>query len=148
MNKTITGLLVAMLMALGLVGLSGTSASAACGYGGCASTDTELNGPRVIRVHHIAQFDASVDTVGSGRASATPRGKFVFHVNGRTGPGKNLRYISRARVRPDGNFTFSTPELKRGRYDVRLYYVKKQGSPFRSSSDHVGLRVLGINQHR
>ena len=77
MKRLIIGLISALLMTAGLVGVSETSATAACpSYTGCVKTYTHVTGPKVIKKGKAGRFCVTVTTRGNGK----PRGTVTLNI--------------------------------------------------------------------
>lgn len=131
MKKLIVNLLAAVLMAAGLVGVSGSTANAACPqYTGCATTSTTANagvGPA-----RRANIRARVAAAG-----VTPKGTVLIRViNRRTG----RVVFSTSRWLRDGRASVATQQLRRGPYKAVISY-NPGTRPFQASRGAVWFRV-------
>lgn len=130
MKKLIIGLLAAFLMSAGLVGVSSTTASAACPYQGCFKTvtgsSTSTSATRGI-------ITAKVRAKGTTK---TPIG--VFRLVVKKG-GKSI-YIHTKRV-GNGTKVFRTKKLKPGKYFYTVRYIKARDSAFLSSATRGSFRI-------
>ncbi len=136
MKQMILGILTAILMVAGLAVVEAPSASAACPYQGCVSTKTSLKGPVTFRKGTTGLYSASVK---SRRSNLKPKGTFVFKVTG-LGNRKNFFYKQKKDVN-NGTKFFRTPRMPRGKYVIKLRFIKKNNSAFYNSGDAIRIRV-------
>lgn len=133
MKRLIIGLISAVLMTGGLVGVS-ESANAVCPYTGCVETRTHVSVPNApVRKGHKATVCVRVSTSGNG----TPRGRVTATVKG---PGLHW---SRTRQYTGGAVCFTTRKIRKtGQYSARGIYSPYQSTPFKSSRGKAGFRVV------
>lgn len=133
MKRLFIGLISALLMTVGLVGVSATSANAACPYTGCVDTSTNVNGPKFVKKGKSAQFCVTVRSAGSGK----PKGTVTLNVKREKGA---FEYTASKPYH--GNRCFGTPALnKGGYYRVRAHFEGK--GAFRNSNDWTSFVVRG-----
>ena len=133
MKRLIIGLISALLMTAGLVGVSETSATAACPYTGCVKTYTHVTGPKVIKKGKAGRFCVTVTTRGNGK----PRGTVTLNIKRSKGA---FEYTA---TKPyHGKRCFGTPILtKGGYYRVRAHFEGK--GAFGNSNDWTSFVVRG-----
>ena len=142
MKKMIIGLFSAVLMAAGLVGLSGGAAQADCtAYTGCVNTNTKVNAPnRDVAQNNVARIRVRVSPTAG---NAQPVGEVKVKVR-RNRDGKV--YYRETKAYEGGKIVFISPELaKRGKYTVTARFIPMNGSVFNSSSDTDTFRVVRAN---
>ena len=133
MKRLIIGLISALLMTAGLVGVSETSATAACPYTGCVKTYTKVSGPKVIKKGKAGRFCVTVTTRGNGK----PRGTVTLNIKRSKGA---FEYTA---TKPyHGTRCFGTPVLtKGGYYRVRAHFEGK--GVYGNSNDWTSFVVRG-----
>lgn len=134
--KTFVGLITALLMGAGLVGVSAPPASAACSsYSGCVKTSTKASAPSKVTKGRKATVCGNVKAVAS---NATPRGSVRFTVTRNGGGysfGKTVPYSG-------GKMCVVTSKLKKtGSYTLRVAFTPNKSSIFNPSSDTDGFKV-------
>lgn len=134
MKKLFLGLLSALLMAAGLIGVSETSANAAdCGYTGCVDTFTHVSGPSRVHKGDAARFCVKVTTGGNGKA----KGLVTLNIKKKKG---HFGYTATKPYRGHRR-CFDTPIFnKRGLYRVRAHFEGR--GVFLSSTDWTHFRVV------
>jgi hypothetical protein len=137
MKKMIIGLFSAVLMAAGLVGVSGGSASAACTvYAGCVDTKTKASGPDSVEKGLKALVCGKVKVKGSN-ADAT--GRLKFNVTRNRGGYSFQRGVDYS----GGKVCIKTSKLtKTGGFSVTVKYKPTAGSAFNPSNDDTGFDVV------
>lgn len=136
MKRLIIGLISAVLMAAGLVGVSGSSASAVCPYTGCVKTSTAVTVPNSpVTKGGKAKICVSVKTAGNG----APKGRVGVSVK-RTKGGysfvNNKKYSG-------GQVCFKSTTLNRaGRYAVRASFFPGANTSFGPSKNSAAFRVV------
>ena len=141
MKKMISGLFAAVLLAAGLVGVSGGTAQADCTptiYTGCVNTVTLVKAPnRDVARNHVARIRIRVEAVNSN-AEVTGKVKVVVR---RVKDGQ--KYFRETKAYEGGKLVFITPELKfRGLYTVTAKFTPTEGSVFNSSNGSDTFRVV------
>lgn len=136
MKRLIIGLISALLMTAGLVGVSSTSASAVCPYTGCVKTATKVTVPNSpVKKGKKAKVCVSVKTDGNGN----PRGRvgiIVKRTNGGYSFLNNKPYSG-------GKVCFKTTKIKKtGRYVVRATFSPGASTPFGASKNSTVFRVV------
>ena len=138
--KKIIGLLSALLMAAGLVGVSGGPANASdcTSYTGCVNTTTEVNAPnRDVAQDNNARIRVRVKA-NAGNAEPTGEVKVVVR---RKKDGEV--YYREKKAYEGGKLVFITPELHlRGKYLVTARYKPTAGSVFHRSRGTDSFRVV------
>lgn len=136
MKKFVVGLIAALMVAAGLVAVSGASASAkACPYGGCLPTYTFIDAPAKVARHHKATICVRVGSQGNGH----PKGKVTVKVVRSNG---GFKFVDTKRY-SGGRECFTTPKLhKRGDYNVNAIFDRKPGSRWQDSDQHAEFRVV------
>jgi hypothetical protein len=139
MKKSAAALVVAVLMAAGLVATSGAPASAHCSpsqYAGCFKTLTKVTVTKKVPKRSRATICVSV-TVPSGKA--TPRGRVVVSIQ----RARSSAVIRREVQYDGGKFCLVTRKLnKLGRYSVTAVYRSPSGSVFYDSSGKATFKVV------
>lgn len=135
--KTLTGLVTALLLALGLMAVSAPPAGAAAcdSYSGCLDTTTTASAPKVVPRRRKATVCGTVTAVGS---NATPRGQLRITVTRNRGKYK----FSKTIPYDGGKMCVVTKKVKRtGGYTVNVAYIPLKGSIFNPSSGSTGFDV-------
>ena len=138
MKKMIIGLFSAVLMAAGLVGLSGGAAQADCtAYTGCVNTNTKVNAPnRDVARGNVARIRVRVQPT-SGNVQPTGEVKVVVRRNK-----DGQVYYRETKAYEGGKVVFISSALnKTGKYTVTARFIPTEGSVFNSSSDTDTFRV-------
>lgn len=134
MKKLIAAIFAAVLMAAGLVTVSGGAATAACPYTGCVATDSDVSGPNILKRGNKPRLTITVDTNGN----ADPRGTvrlIIKRDNGGFFFTRNVYYSGETK-------TIIGPDLnKLGRHTVTIRFIPRDGSPYKRSSDSKIIRV-------
>ena len=139
MKKLITAFLFLLLMALGLVAVSGSPASAACPYSACINTTTTVQAPTSIKRGHRARISVTVTAPGN----AVPQGTVNLSVsrNGRLVDTASLAYAG-------GTIKFVTSRLTRkGKYIATASFVPPPTSVFNGSSGSDSFKVKRNPNH-
>ena len=135
MRRTFAALIAMIMMAAGLVAVSGSTATAACPYTGCVRTNTKVNADDVKR-HRKATIVVKVTT----SSNKQPKGQVTVRVKRRHG---GYFFVDSTRYR-GGKVYFRTDKLhKRGKYIVKAVYDRKPGSPYQDSDNRTTFRVKG-----
>ena len=134
MKKLIVGLLAAFLLTSGFAAFTTTSASAApscTNYSGCFETQSRVG---AINVNgRRATIAAKVNVVGANR-NAQGSVKFVVK-------GDDFYQAGKATL-VNGSANFTTRKLDKGRYTVKVRYIRRPNAPFNpSNSGTKGFRV-------
>lgn len=133
MQKILSAIIVAVMMAAGLVVASGSPAAAACPYGGCYKTSTRIDTPEGVRRGQRAVIKVKVITAGN----AVPKGQVTITVRRRDG-----RYFFRDSKRYTGGWVrFRTSRVPRGKFVVRAAFDRRPGSVWRDSDNVATFRV-------
>ena len=134
MKRLIIGLISAVLMAGGLVGVS-ESAHAVCPYTGCVSTNTRVTVPNApVKKGTRAKVCVRVTTPGSG----VPKGRVTATVKGTNG----WMWSATKKYR-GGQICFTSRKIKRaGEYSARGIFSPFSSSPFGSSRGSKSFRVV------
>lgn len=131
MKKLFLGLITALLMATGLVGVSAGGAQAACPYTGCVDTSPSVDGPSRVAKGESARFCVTVGTDGEGKA----KGWVTMRIQRAKG---KFGYTATKPYR--GERCFGTPSLnKLGYYRVRFHFEGK--GAYRNSNEWTSFRV-------
>ena len=134
MKKLIAAVATALLIAVGLVGFSGSPAQAKdCPYTGCLNTKTNVSGPGSIARHKKAKFRIVVKS-----GNARPRGTIKFIVKRNKGGFYHARAFP---YRGEARMAFTYKLHKKGKYTVVAVYIPGGNQPFNSSRDSAPLRV-------
>lgn len=138
MKKFFASILVAMLMAAGLVATTGGSAQAACPYTGCIATNTKVNAPNDdVARHNFARIRVRVKAPGS---NAEPTGQIKVVVR-RKADGEV--YYRERKAYEGGKLVFITPKLhKLGKYFVVARFRPPANSVFTRSTGTDSFRVV------
>ena len=124
MKRLIIGLIAAVLMGTGLVGISAVTASAACPYTGCVNTNTSVSGPSKVIKGESARFCVNVGSAGNGK----PKGTVTLSIHRKKG-----KFGYTATKPYHGERCFGTPSLRKGGYyRVRAHFEGK--GAFRNSN--------------
>ncbi len=133
MQRMFAGLIVMLMMAAGLVGVSGSSANAACPYTGCIRTNTRVNADDVEQ-HRRATIVVRVTT----SSNRQPRGQVTVRVKRRHGG----YFFLDSTIYRGGKVYVRTDRLhKPGKYIVKAIFDRKPGSPYRDSDNRTTFRV-------
>ena len=139
MKKLIVGFVAAIMMAAGLVAISGTSAVAACPYTNCVDTFTSINARQIERTNRRgrtnctkkARIQVQVRTNGNDR----PSGKVQITIRNSKG---QFVYNAVDRLNKWG-IGYATAKLKRGQhYTIGARYERKAGSVYKDSDNVAG----------
>jgi hypothetical protein len=136
--KTVVGLFTALLVAAGLVAVTGSPASAACdSYSGCVDTTTRASAPKVVVKRKRATVCGTVTAVAS---NATPRGDLRITVTRNRG-----RYLFTKTIPYSGGkmCTLTKKVKKTGGYTVDVAFRPNGGSIFIPSCGSAGFDVVG-----
>jgi hypothetical protein len=138
LKKIAVSVLAALLMAVGLVTLTTTPASAVCSsYAGCVDTRTVASGPKVVARKKRAQLCGTTTAVGS---TVKPSGNMQFVLTRNRGG----RATSKVVPYYGGKICITSRKLKkRGGYTVQVTFVPLNGSLFNPSSGSHGFDVAG-----
>ena len=138
MKKFVVGLIAALMMAAGLVAVSGASANAkACGtYGSdCFRTYSHVYAPDKVVRHHRATICVKVTTQGNG----TPKGRVTVKVVRANG---GFKWVD-TKPYNGGKVCFTTPKLhKLGGYVIAETFDRKPGSRWKDSDNRAGFTVV------
>ena len=134
MKRLIVGLISALLMTAGLVGVSQVPASA-CPYTGCVPTTTRVTVPNApVARGTRAKVCVRVTTPGSG----VPQGRVTATVLGNNG----WMWSATKKYR-GGQICFTSRKIKRaGEYSARGIFSPFSSSPFGSSRGSKSFRVV------
>lgn len=134
MQKIFSAIIVAVMMAAGLVAASGSTAGAAeCPYGGCFATSTRIDTPEGVTRGERARIRVKVTSAGNG----APQGQVTITVRRRTGG-----YFFRDSKNYDGGWVrFRTTRLPRGKFIVRAAFDRQPGSVWKDSDNVNTFRV-------
>ena len=135
MKRLMVGLFSALLVTVGLVGVSQVSANATCPYTGCVTTHTRVWVPNApVKKGHKAKVCVKVTTDGNG----APKGRVTATVQ----RGSDGRMWSRTKQYPGHKVCFHTYPLKhKGTYSARGIYAPYSSSVFASSRDETTFEV-------
>lgn len=137
MKRLIIGLIAAVMMCAGLVGVSSTSANATCPYTGCVKTKTKVTVPNApVKKGHKAKVCVRVTTNGNG----TPKGRVTATVVKKS---DGALMWSRTKQYKGGKLCFTTPKLmKKGEYSARGVFAPYSSSVFGSSRGSTTFKVV------
>lgn len=128
MKKLIVGMLFAALAACGLVGLSGTSATAADPYPGTVATNITVKAKQTVAVGAKARIKITVKATGS---NAKPTGQVEVTVK-RVGGG--AKFSKRFNNYTGKKVKFSPRITKAGKYKVKVKYIPTGQSVYKPSA--------------
>ena len=135
MKKFLSGLIAALLMAAGLVAISGHSAQAARGctnqYVPCQSTKVKASGAKTVNAGKPAKVQVKVSAIGNVK----PSGKVTIKVTGPGGFSKTIK-VTVKNGKVDANLGKLT---KAGKYKVSLNFAGDEG--FRDSKSSTTITV-------
>ena len=136
MKKIFAALFVTIMMAAGLVGATGSGASAApdCPYTGCVRTSTHVGAPDKVKKGSRAEICMKVTSDGNGR----PQGQATVRVVRGNG---GYKFIDSKSY--DGQKTcFRTTKLKKtGKYVVKAIFDREPGSSYKDSDNRTTFKV-------
>lgn len=135
MQKIFSAIIVAVMMAAGLVVASGSPATAApdCPYGGCFQTYTRIITPTGLRRGERGVIRVRVTSAGNG----APQGQVSITVRRRTGG----YYFRDSKNYDGGRVRFRTTRLPRGKFIVRAAFDRQPGSAWKDSDNVNTFRV-------
>ena len=137
MKQFFASILIAFLVASGLVAASGSTAQAAeCGYQGCIQTTTNVSAPTRIRQGNRIAAVVRVRAVGS---NVTPRGTIKLVVKSVEG---GYFWSKTFKVNGTTNTLRGPSPRKLGKYFVQARFIPGARAPFRTSSDATIIRVV------
>jgi hypothetical protein len=136
MKKIFAGLFVAVLLATGLVAVSGNAAQAReCPYTGCVQTNTQIDAPNRVRRGDNARICIHVGTDGNGQ----PKGQVTVTVVRGKG---DFKYTDSKKYN-DFKECFTTPDLKKlGNYVIKARFDSKPGSAYKDSDNRDEFEVV------